>query len=165
MGGYLGMPEAGYPQWVSKWDYNVQSDRVAARVVFEKLNPTVVSLNVTLKTSLRRRDLPALQAGGALSRLLARQAELHRADNRVERLSRENAALPGDMLNFQYDSAACGAAFDMAGLVFGSEQRALEMDGEDLVLPLSGDGPERRMVTDIDADIFAAEWLRRLQTL
>ena len=162
MGGYLGMPEAGYPQWPSKWDYNVQSDRVAARIVFEKLNPTVVSLNVTLKTSLRRRDLPALQAGGALSRLLARQAELHRADNRVERLSRENAALPGDLLSFQYDSAACGAAFDMAGLAFGSEQRALELDGEDLVLPLSGDGPERRMVTDIDADIFAAEWLRRV---
>lgn len=165
MGGYLGMPEPGYPQWPSRWDYNVQSDRVAARIVFEKLNPTIVSLNVTLKTNLRRRDLPALQAGGPLSRLLALQAELHWADNRVERLANENAALPDDMLNFQYDSAACGAAFGMAGLVFGSERRALELDGENLVLSLSGDGPERRMVTDIDADVFAAGWLRRVQSL
>ena len=165
MGGYLGMPEAGYPQWPSRWDYNVQSDRVAARIVFDKLNPTVVSLNVTLKTSLRRRDLPALQAGGPLSQLLALQAELHWADNRVERLAKENPALPADMLNFQYDSAACGAAFGMPGLVFGAERRALELEGENLVLARSDDGPERRLVTDIDAEAFASEWLRRVQSL
>lgn len=165
MGGYLGLPAPGHPQWPPRWDYNVQSDRVAARIVFEKLNPTVVSLNVTLKTSLRRRDLPALQAGGPLSRLVALQAELHHADNRVDRLCREHAALPDDMLNFQYDSAACGAAFGMLGLTFGSEQRALELDGEDLVLSRAPGGTERRMVVDIDADVFAAQWLARVRRL
>lgn len=165
MGGYLGTPGPGFPQWPSKWDYNVQSDRVAARIVLEKLDPTVVSLNVTLKTSLRRKDLPALRAGGPLSRLLALQAELHQADNRVDRLISANPALPTDMLNFQYDSAACGAAFGMGGLTFGAERRALRLDGEELVLELRDDGPERRMVTDIDADQFAEEWLRRVTQL
>lgn len=165
MGGHLGMPEPGYPQWPTKWDYNVQSDRVAARIVFEKLNPTIVSLNVTLKTSLRRRDISALQAGGKLSQLLAIQAELHWADNRVERLTSENPSLPTDMLNFQYDSAACGAAFQMQGLTFGLERRVLDSDGENLHLRLSDDGPERQMVTDIDGERFASEWLARVRRL
>lgn len=165
MGGYLGLPEAGYPQWPSRWDYNVQSDRVAARIVFEKLDPLIVSLNVTLKTSLRRRDLPRLHAGGPLSQLLALQAELHHADHRMDALCAENPALPGDLLNFQYDSAACGAAFGMAGLALAKERRAVELDGENLVLARSADAPERRMVTDIDGDAFAAEWLRRVQSL
>ncbi len=165
MGGYTGLPEPGLPQWPARWDYNVQSDRVAARIVYERLNPLVASLGVTLGTSLRRRDLAALHSGGPLSRLLALQAELHWSDHKVGDLVKENPALPSDMLNFQYDSAACAAALGLPAVSVAIERRELRLQGEELVLMESPDGPERRMVTRIDADLMSRAWLERVTAL
>ena len=165
MGGYFGVPGPGFPQWPSNYDYNVQADRTAARIVFDRLNPLIASLNVTLQTSLRRSDVATLRAGGSLARLIAMQAELHWADHKIEGLAQLNPALPRDILNFQHDSLACAAAIGMDGLTVGTERRPLEKDGENLVLPLRDAGPERRVVTDVDAGAFAAAWLDRVRRL
>ncbi|MEO8540002.1 MAG: nucleoside hydrolase [bacterium] len=165
MGGYLGLPPAGYPQWPSSYDYNVQADRVAARIVYEKLDPLIASLNVTLKSSLRRRDLAVLKAGGPLARLMALQAELHCENNRMEKLARDNLALPSDLLNFQYDSVACAAAIGLDSITTGVERRALDVDGEQLVLRERDDAPERRFVVDVDTDEFSRTWLERVSAL
>lgn len=165
MGGYFGMPGSGIPQWPSQYDYNVQADRVAARIVFDRLNPLIASLNITLQTSLRRRDLDTLRAGGPLSQLMAVQAELHWADHKLESLAQQNPALTPDILNFQYDSLACAAAIGMGCVSVGVERRSLVVDGENLVLTLGADGPERRVVTDVDADGFGAAWLARVRAL
>lgn len=39
MGGYTGPPEAGLPQGQGEWDYNVRSDRVAARIRLRTAGP------------------------------------------------------------------------------------------------------------------------------
>jgi inosine-uridine nucleoside N-ribohydrolase len=165
MGGYLGMPAPGYPQWPASYDYNVEADRVAARIVFERLDPMIASLNVTLGTSLRRRDLPQLLAGGPLAQLMALQAEMHCADNRVDALSRKNSALPSDLLNFQYDSVACAAAIGLECVRVGEEKRSLVLKGENLQLELDENGPIRKMVTRVDAERFAELWLDRVTGL
>jgi inosine-uridine nucleoside N-ribohydrolase len=165
MGGYLGIPEAGYPQWPSSYDYNVQADRVAARIVLGRLNPIIVSLNVTLASALRARDLPALRQGGPLAKLLALQAELHAADHRMAKLAAANPKLPADIQNFQYDSIACAAALDWECLTFGSLRRELvEEDGE-LMLSETPDAPERRFVTALGSEAFAARWLETVRKL
>lgn len=162
MGGYLGKPAAGYPQWPAAYDYNIQSDRVAARIVFEKLDPLITSLNVTIGTSLRGRDLPSLQSGGELARLMAVQAELHAADHKMPAVAAENPGLVPDILNFQYDSLACAAAIGLDCLSVGVERRSVEARGENLVLALVPAGPERRFVTGFDAERFSREWLSRV---
>lgn len=165
MGGYLGLPQAGYPQWPASFDYNVQSDRAAARIVFERLNPLVASLNVTLKTALRARDLSALREAGPLAQLIAHQAELHAEDRQTPELARRFHRLPPDILNFQYDSVACAAAIGLPGLVIAETPHAVAYAGDELVLQPDPNGAVRRFVTDVDPEPFAAEWLRRVCTL
>ena len=64
MGGFTRPLPEGFPAWGPEMDYNVQADRVAARVAFERLNPLVVPVEITMQTALRESDLPALRAGG-----------------------------------------------------------------------------------------------------
>ena len=42
-------------------DYNVQQDTLAARIVWERYDPLVVQLSVTLEVSLREAHLPGLR--------------------------------------------------------------------------------------------------------
>jgi purine nucleosidase len=159
MGGYLGKPEPGWPQWPASYDYNIQADRLAARIVFDRLRPAFTSLNITQRTALRRRDLPALRAGGPLARLLAVQAELHAADHDTPKLAAENPMLPHDILNFQYDSLACAAALGWDCVTIGEEQLELvQRDGE--LQFERGAGPVRRHVSSFDPDAFARRWLQ-----
>jgi purine nucleosidase len=165
MGGYLGMPPASFPQWPASYDYNVQADRVAAHIVFEKLNPLVASLNVTQKTSLRARDLPRLQGGGPLARLMALQAEVHAADHDMATRATESPAIPADILNYQYDSLACAAAIGLDMLTVAEDSRAPRFEGENLVLSPDPNGPVHRFVTGVDSEAFATAWLDRVATL
>ena len=159
MGGYLGMPEPGWPQWPASYDYNVQADRLAARIVFERLHPVIASLNITQRTALRRRDLPALRGGGRLANLLVRQAELHAADHEMASIAKANPMLPHDILNFQYDSLACAAALGWECVTIGEEPLELvERDGQ--LRFERGAGPLRRHVTNFDADGFSTRWLQ-----
>ena len=164
MGGYLGMPGEGWPQWPPSYDYNIQADRVAARIVWERIQPAFASLNITQRTAIRRRDLPALRAGGPLARLIARQAELHAADHEMEAVGGRNPKLPPDILNFQYDSLACGAAIGWDAIELADE--ALDLVEEDGQLRFErGRGPLRRHVVDFDAEAFSARWLRTVSAL
>ena len=47
MGGFTGVAKPGLPQWGPRMDYNVQSDRIASRIVFDRVNPLIVPLGVT----------------------------------------------------------------------------------------------------------------------
>ncbi|MEO6398806.1 MAG: nucleoside hydrolase [Tepidiformaceae bacterium] len=166
MGGHFGeLPESGLPQWGPAMDYNIQTDRPAATVVFERMNPLIVPLAVTLKVCLRRLELPALQAGGPLARLLALQAELHCGDNKMEQLARANTALPADILNFQYNSLACAAALGWDCVTIEEVPLAVgSLEGETL-LNRDSAGLVYRVVTDVDAVRFSERWLETVVQL
>lgn len=164
MGGYTGPAAAGLPQWGPEWDYNMQADRVAARIVFERLSPLIVPLGITLEVHLREADARELAAGGPLARLIARQGRLQALDDRRDELTRANAGLPGDLLNFQYDPLACAAALEWDCITVSEQRLALrEMPDSSLAFVSSGEGPLRRVVSAVDAGRFSAEWLARVR--
>ena len=166
MGGHLGVPpETGLPQYGPEVDYNIQTDRRAAMIVFERVNPLIVPLAVTLKVCLRRSHLPALEAGGPLAKLLALQAELHCADHNMDRLGTANAAVPHDILNFQYDSLACAAALEWDCLTIDNVPLTAGMRDSCLVLNRDPAGQIRRLVTDVNARRFSTQWLQTVSRL
>ena len=73
MGGYIYDIPVGYPQWGNTDDWNIQLDIASAKHVFKNATPTIVPLNITAQTYLRRSQLSRLEAGDQLSQLLARQ--------------------------------------------------------------------------------------------
>ncbi len=91
-------------------DYNVQQETLAARIVWERCDPLVVQLSVTVDATLREAHLPRLWEGGVLAQLIARQSELYGADGDMNRLGREHPGLPDDLLNFHDDPLACAVA-------------------------------------------------------
>src|SRR5580700_1110303 len=66
MGGYIFPVRSGFPPWDGAVDFNVQVDVQSANLVFEKSDPTLVPLTVTVETSLRRAYLTRLQQSGPL---------------------------------------------------------------------------------------------------
>lgn len=111
MGGHVHPAPAGFPQWGSDRDFNVQFDTAAATHLLARFRPTLIPLEVTVQTALRRADLPALAAAGPLGGLLARQAEAHaRAWHNEETGGRAWTGLPEDTINFQHDPLACAVA-------------------------------------------------------
>jgi len=136
---------------------------VAARIVFERLDPLIVPLRPCFDVALRRIDIPALEGGGPLARLIARQGELQCAHNGFEQLARENSALPRDLLNFHWDPVASGAALGWD--CFRTTEVALEVvEGVDgsLAFEERPDAPMRRTLTSVDVESFRAAWLERV---
>ena len=159
MGGWHRPLPEGYPAWDHHRDYNVQADRVAARIVFERLNPLVVPIDITAQVWIGRADIAALERGGPLARLMARQAELYAADNRYIALSAEHDALPDDLLNFQHDPLACAVAIGWdCATIEASPLRVAERDGS-LLLEQSPGATPLRIVTGVDAEAFQSRWL------
>ena len=159
MGGHTGMPDPGLPQWPPAMDYNVQADRVAAEIVFNRVHPLIVPLPTTRKVCLRGADLPSLRAGGPLAQLLALQGDLHGRDYGMERLAPTNHAVPEDILNFQYDSVAVAAALGWDCLTVEDIPLAVRMAGENIALERTPGAPLLRVATDVDAEAFRARWL------
>jgi inosine-uridine nucleoside N-ribohydrolase len=158
MGGWTGLPAEGLPQMPASWDYNVQCDTVAARVVYDRLDPLVVPLGITLEAWLRAEELPALRGGGPLSNLVARQAELQGAEGGAARMIAENPGLPRDLLNFQYDPLACAAALGWDCLTVSPLRLApREIDGC-LQLDEREGAKVRRVVTAVDSPAFSVRW-------
>ncbi len=159
MGGHVAPPERGYPQWGPDLDYNIHSDAVAARIVFERVDPLIVPLGITLHVSLRASHLPALEAGGPLARLIARQGMLHGADYHMADLAPRYPAIPADILNFQYDPLACAAALGWDCVTVEERPLALiETDGW-LHFEERAGAPLRRVVTAVDAAAFESRWV------
>jgi len=159
MGGNVLPPAAGLPQWGPATDYNVQADRVAARIVFERLRPLIVPIEATVKTWLCRSDLARLRGGGALARLMADQAELYAADTGMAEQVAAMPGLPRDLLNYQHDPFACAVALGWE--CFSAREFRLgvtEREGQ-LALVEDSKGRDLRVVTDVNSAVFSALWL------
>lgn len=117
MGGHVHPIPERFPQWDNTSDWNVQFDVTSARHLFACCSPTLVPIEVTVQTALRRASLPTLRASGALGRLLAHQAEAFAMDERYEEIyGRSYAGLPDDLINFQHDPLACAVALGWEGV-------------------------------------------------
>ncbi len=143
-------------------DYNVQQDTLAARIVWERCDPLVVQFAVSLEVCLREAHLSRRRGGGALARLVARQSELHGADENMKRVGREHAGLPDDLLNFHYDPLACAVAAGWDGVrVEELRLSARFIDGV-LTFPESPDGKPTRVVTGVDGPRLEREWVEAM---
>ena len=96
---------------------------------------------------------------------MALQGELHCADNKMDRLGAANAAVPDDILNFQYDSLACAAALGWECLTIEEVPLITAEQDSYVVLQRDPTGRARRVVTDVDAAAFSARWLETVTGL
>ncbi len=157
MAGYADPPAPGLPAWGPEMDFNNQWDRRAYDIVLDTA-PELVTLPATLTTWIRGVDLPRLRRAGAVGALLAAQVEAHGA-----RWGRpDGAALPEDLLNFQYDPAACAVALGWPGRTVEETRVILREDG---ALVRDPDGRPVRLVTAVDGAAFAEHWLATVEAL
>jgi inosine-uridine nucleoside N-ribohydrolase len=163
MGGRVNPPPPGFPDWGYENDFNFQADPAAAKHVLEAADPartTVVPIEATAQTALRRADVPALRRAGRLGRLLARQAEAYDRDwQNAARFGRPYAGLPDDLINFQHDPLACAVALGWSGATVETLPVALALDEGWLRMRVDPDGRPLRVVTAVDRDAFNALWL------
>src|SRR5215211_662405 len=150
LGGYVRAVGAGLPTWEPDMDYNVQQDTLAARIVWEQCDPLVVQFSASLEASLREAHLPRLREGGVLARLIARQGELHGADEDMRRVGREHPRLPDDLLNFQYDPLACAVAAGWEGARVEELRLSARLKDGVLTFPESPSGKPTCVVTSVD---------------
>lgn len=159
MGGWVAPLREGMPAWGPETDFNAQQDTVAARIVLERCDPLLVPVDVTLEVSLRDAHLPRLRDTGPLGELMALQGELHAEANRMRELGRAHAALPDDLLNFQYDGLACAVACGWDGV--GIEELPLvpTMTEGVLTFEQNDGGKSTRVVRTVDGASFERHWL------
>jgi purine nucleosidase len=163
MGGHVTTPRAGLPRWGVHDDFNVQQDRFAARIVFERCRPIVVPLAVSIEVVLRSAHVKRLRAAGPLGRLLADQAERHARDNRRAELGRSYPGLPNDLLNFQYDPLACAVALGWDGVAIEEVPTRLDL-GEARLHMVREDGrPALRVVTGVDGPALEEAWVQAVE--
>jgi purine nucleosidase len=164
MGGFVFPAAPGLPQWGPEMDWNVQCDTAAAEVVFaDATDLTLVTVPPTFKAHLRAAQLPRLRAAGALGALLARQAEAHCADNGIAELAHAFAALPDDLLNFQYDALACAVAAGWAGAAIEEVRLTSVLGAGVLRFEPDARGRAANVVVDIDADDFTERWFAAVE--
>lgn len=164
MGGHHVTPGPGLPQWGKRDDFNVQQDAVAASIVFERCDPVVIPIAVSLEVTLRRAHLDVLRGSGPLGALIADQGELHARDNGRSALGLEFPGLPDDLLNFHYDPLACAAALGWDGVTVEAIACALERDADgSLTMSPASDGRPLRTVTGVDAARFETAWLEAVR--
>lgn len=154
MAGYPGPPAPGLPPWGPDHDFNNQWDRRAYEIVLAT-RPTLVTLPATLTTWARAADLPRLRAAGPVGALLADQLAAHRRRNGRP----PGDALPDDLLNFQYDPAACAVALGQVPATVEHTAVRLRPDGG---LDRDPSGHPVRLVTSLDGAAFNSHWLDTL---
>lgn len=160
MGGHHVTAREGLPTWGMRDDFNVQQDAVAARIVFERCDPIVVPLAVSIEVALRSSHLERLRAAGPLGRLIADQGERHADDNGRRELPPAYPALPADLLNFHYDPLACAVALGWDGAGMEEVACALETEPDGLLrMTPREDGRPLRTVTSVAAERFERDWL------
>jgi purine nucleosidase len=160
MGGWIDPPAAGLPQWGAEMDWNVQCDTRAAEILLATgADVTLATLPVTMLAQLRTAHLPRLRAAGALGRLLALQAETHAVEYDMTAMGRAHAGLADDLLNFQYDAAACAVALRWAGATTRQVSLATTITADVLRFRRTPTGRTRDVLVDIEADAFADTWL------
>jgi inosine-uridine nucleoside N-ribohydrolase len=165
MGGYVRPAEPGLPAWGPDMDYNVQQDTLAARIVWERCDPLMVQFSVSLEVTLREKHLPQLREGGALAQLIARQGELHGADEDMKRVGREHPRLPDDLLNFQYDPLACAVAAGWDGARLEELRLSARLEDGVLAFSESPSGKPTRVVTDADGPRLERDWVEAVRAV
>ena len=160
MGGHVHEIPPGYPRWDDTADWNVQSDVTAAAHVLECFSLTVIPIEVTVQTALRRAYLPALRAAGSLEVLIAHQMEMFAEDEKHEtRYGRTCSGLPDDLINFQHDPLACAVALGWDGVTIEETRVSVELREDWLHEEAHPDGRPMRVVTGVDAERFDRFWL------
>ncbi|MDQ3547743.1 MAG: nucleoside hydrolase [Chloroflexota bacterium] len=160
LGGYVFPPRPSRSVWGNESDYNFQMDVAAAQHVLTHCQPTIVPLHVTVETSLRHMHLPALEAAGGLSTLIARQARAYELAGELEAIDREcSVDLPDDFINHLYDPLGCAVALGWSGVVI--EELPLQVTVEDgwLHERVAEGGTPARVVTQVDGQAFDELWL------
>lgn len=194
MGGLIRPAKPGYPASSAANDFNVQCDTTAAETVFAKAGElTLVTLDATVQTHLRERDLLRLEASGSLGRLLARMTRGHAEQYDLADLAHDNWAIPDDLRNFHHDPLTVAVALGWPHGVVDEVRLRTVVDGErDEVLrfepvvrdlPTSGrlgdhirhidvrQRPEPpkdrvvRVVDDVDGPAFVEAWLEVVEAL
>jgi purine nucleosidase len=154
---------AGLPPWGPEMDFNVQWDTRAAEIVAATADLTLVPMPATLRTHLRAAHLPRLRAAGPLGRLLAAQGEAHGRDFDMNQMGRLYPALPEDLLNFQYDPAACAVALGWPGATTEKAHVQVVHDAGLLRFQPAAAGRPAQIVTDLDSESFAEYWLSSVE--
>jgi inosine-uridine nucleoside N-ribohydrolase len=164
MGGYVYPIRSGYPNWGNDMDWNIQVDVRSARHVIEHSNPTLIPLNVTVETALRRASLHVLREAGPLGNLIAQQAEAFAFDEQNEtRIGKVYDCLPNDIINFLHDPLACAVALGYKdGIEIENVKLALEEKEGFLHEKVTSSGKEVRLVTKIDGPHFNDFWLNKI---
>jgi purine nucleosidase len=164
MGGHLGPVAPGLPRWGPEMDWNVQGDVAAAEVVLAAVGDlTLVPLPPTLTTWLRSAELPRLRAAGRLGELLARQAQAHAEEHSMQAAGAAHAGLPDDLLNFQYDSAACAVALGWPVATLTDRRISTRRVGDLLHVHDSPTGRPARVVTTVDGAALGGRWLAAVE--
>lgn len=164
MGGIVHAAGDGLPTWGPETDWNVQGDTNAAQVVFANATDlTIATVPVTLKAHLRASHIARLRAAGSFGALLAHQAQAHAADNGMAELARAHAALPDDLLNFQYDPVACAIAAGWQGATIEEVQLRAVLEQGVLRFEPDEHGRDTRVTVDIDADDFTERWFAAVE--
>lgn len=132
---------------------------MAAENVFEASTGTLIPLEMTAQTALRRSHLATLDEGDQLARLIARQARAFAEEWRNDERYRDSAGIPSDFINFQHDALACAVAVGWDGAVIQDVRLAAEVTDDWLCARETDAGRRHRLVTAIDAERFNALWL------
>jgi inosine-uridine nucleoside N-ribohydrolase len=159
VGGWTEPPRPTRSNWGNEMDYNVQMDIAAAERVLTCCQPTLVPLHVTVETTLRHADLPALEAGDAVSQLMARQARAFDAANELEAIDRDACTdLPPDFINHLYDPLGCAVALSWSGAVVEELPLSLSVEDGWLAERVVAGGIQMKVVTKVDGPAFDTLW-------
>jgi purine nucleosidase len=160
MGGWARPPADGLPQWGPDLDWNVQCDTSAALSVFTSSGRlSLVTVPETLAAQLRGVHLSRLEGSGPLGQLLARQALSHRDEYGVTELAKQYPSLPDDLLNFQYDPAACAVALGWESVKSRTVQVLPVLEGGILRFEESAMGKLVDALCAVSPDDFGEQWL------
>ena len=161
MGGFIYPPRAGYPVWKNEFDFNVQVDVKSAQHVLSNSYPTLIPISVTAETALRRSSLQKLRAAGKLGELIAHQAEVFAADEKMDaKYGATCANVPADIVNFQHDPLACAIALGWDQDVEIKEVPiAVEVRDGWLWERVDDAGRKMSVVTKVDGARFCEFWV------
>ena len=162
MGGYVHSPRSGFPDWKNEWDFNKQIDIKSAKHVFANSNITLVQLPVTEETFIREIDLEPLRKSGPLGKLLARQAEEWRKDEKIAEKYKDCENIPKDIINFQYDPLTAAVALGWNGVEVEELPLVVEVKDKILHERIDNAGKIFKVVTKVDGIRFNEFWLNQI---
>lgn len=146
----------------NEWDFNKQIDIKSAKHVFANSNITLVQLPVTEETFITETDLVPLKEAGPLGKLLARQAEEWKKDEKMAEKYKDCENIPKDIINFQYDPLTAAVALGWDGVKV--EELPLIIEEKDKILHerIDNAGKIFKVVTKVDGIRFNEFWLERV---